>query len=105
MDGVDGRVHPPYSTLDPFLIILRPYPCYPPTLQTNKKTEQRRVLEDVNKVTNEGLHYDYDKAEDKSFRVVDSGTGKRKGACARVGAWWCFDDAEDAGGWCWHKHD
>jgi hypothetical protein len=34
-------------------------------------------------VTNEGLHYDYDKAEDKSFRVVDSGTGKRKGAFGR----------------------
>ena len=56
-------------------------------------------------MTNEGLHYDYDKAEDKSFRVVDSGTGKRKGACARVGAWWCFDDAEYAGGSCRHKHD
>lgn len=37
-------------------------------------------------MTNEGLHYDYDKAEDKSFRVVDSGTGKRKGACARAWA-------------------
>lgn len=49
-------------------------------IPNTKPTEQRRLREDVNKVTNEGLHYDYDKAEDKSFRVVDSGTGKRKGA-------------------------
>lgn len=50
-------------------------------------SEQRRLREDANRVTNEGLHYDYDKAEDKSFRVVDSGTGKRKGAFHCVLSW------------------
>ena len=42
--------------------------------------EQRRQREDANRIVNEGLKYDYDKAEDKSFRMVDSATGKRKGA-------------------------
>ncbi len=55
-----------------------------PQPQQQHSAEQRRQREDANRVTNEGLHYDYDKAEDKSFRVVDSGTGKRKGACVRA---------------------
>ena len=45
--------------------------------------EQRRSrYEDAYKVSNESLKYEYDQAEDKSFRMVDSEKGKRK-----VGGW------------------
>lgn len=41
--------------------------------------EQRRArFEDAYKVSNESLKYEYDVAEDKSFRMVDSEKGKKK---------------------------
>lgn len=30
-------------------------------------------------MTNESLRYEYNRAEDKSFRIVDNSQGKRKG--------------------------
>jgi hypothetical protein len=43
-------------------------------------TDQRRRQQEEGKMmTNESLRYEYNRAEDKSFRIVDSSTGKRKG--------------------------
>lgn len=44
------------------------------------QADQRRRAQDEGKMmTNESLRYEYNRAEDKSFRIVDNSQGKRKG--------------------------